>query len=54
MAPVAPTAANLMGLNLMMATNDTAWDTSAAAADLGLGRLRTVHEVLSAKAALPA
>jgi uncharacterized protein YbjT (DUF2867 family) len=54
MAPVAPAAANVMGLNLMMATNDTAWDSAKATADLGLGRLRTVHEVLSAKAALPA
>lgn len=54
MAPVAPSAANVMGMNLMMATNDTAWDTAKTAADLGLGRLHTVHEVLTAKAALPA
>jgi len=52
LAPFAPSAANVMGLDLMMATTDTAWDTSKVTDQLGLGRLRTVDEVLAGKAAL--
>jgi uncharacterized protein YbjT (DUF2867 family) len=54
LAPVAPSAANIMGLNLYMATTETAWDTAATTAALGVGPLRTVRQVLAEKAALPA
>jgi uncharacterized protein YbjT (DUF2867 family) len=54
LAPFAPSAANVMGLNLYMATTDTAWDTAATTAALGVGPLRTVRKVLAEKAALPA
>jgi hypothetical protein len=42
-----------MGLNRLIATSETDWDTSDAAAELGLGPLRTVEEILRAKAAMP-
>jgi uncharacterized protein YbjT (DUF2867 family) len=51
--PVAPSLAGVMGLNRLIATSETDWDTSDTAARLGLGRLRTVEEILRAKAALP-
>ena len=54
LAPVAPAAANVMGLNLFMATDDTPWDTASTTAALGVGPLRTVRQVLAEKAALPA
>ncbi len=54
LSPVAPAAANVMGLNLFMATDETAWDTAATTAALGVGPLRTVRQVLAEKAALPA
>ena len=54
LALVAPSAANIMGLNLFMATTETAWDTASTTAALGLGPLRTVRQVLAEKAALPA
>ena len=54
LAPFAPAAANVMGLNLFMATDDTAWDTASTTAALGVGPLRTVRQVLAEKAALPA
>ena len=54
LAPVAPAAANVMGLNLFMATDDTAWDPAPTTAALGVGPLRTVRQVLAEKAALPA
>jgi uncharacterized protein YbjT (DUF2867 family) len=53
LAPVAPSVANIMGLNLFMATADTAWDTSATTDALGVRPLRTVRQVLTEKAALP-
>jgi uncharacterized protein YbjT (DUF2867 family) len=54
LAPVAPSAANIMGLNLFMATAETAWDTSSTTAALGVGPLRAVRQVLAEKVALPA
>jgi uncharacterized protein YbjT (DUF2867 family) len=53
LAPVAPSAASIMGLNLFMATADTAWDSSGTTAALGVGPLRTVRQVLAEKSALP-
>jgi uncharacterized protein YbjT (DUF2867 family) len=53
LAPVAPSLAGVMGLNRLIATSETAWDTSGTAARLGLHRLRTVEEMLREKAALP-
>jgi uncharacterized protein YbjT (DUF2867 family) len=54
LAPVAPSVANIMGLNLFMATADTDWDTTTTTDALGVGPLRTVRQVLAEKAALPA
>ena len=54
MGPVAPAAANVMGLNVMMGRTSTDWDTRATTDRLGVTDLRTVREVLAAKAALPA
>jgi hypothetical protein len=42
-----------MGLNLLIATSETDWDTTEAARRLGLGPLRTVEEILREKATLP-
>jgi uncharacterized protein YbjT (DUF2867 family) len=50
---VAPSLAGVMGLNRLLATSQTDWNTTAAADRLGLGPLRTVEEILRAKAALP-
>ena len=50
---VAPSLAGVMGLNRLLATSQTDWDTTAAADRLGLGRRRTVEEVLREKAELP-
>ena len=52
MGPVAPAAANVMGLNVMMGRTSTDWDTRATTDRLGVTDLRTVREVLAAKAAL--
>ena len=54
LSPFAPAAANVMGLNVLVATTETAWDTAATTAALGVGPLRTVGQVLAEKAALPA
>jgi uncharacterized protein YbjT (DUF2867 family) len=51
--PVAPSLAGVMGLNRLIATSQTDWDTTEAARRLGLGPLRTVEEILLEKAALP-
>jgi uncharacterized protein YbjT (DUF2867 family) len=51
---VAPSLAGVMGLNRLLATSETDWDTTATADRLGLGPLRTVEEILREKAALPA
>jgi hypothetical protein len=49
----APSLAGVMGLNRLMGTSETDWNTSDTAARLGLGPRRTVEEVLREKAALP-
>ena len=54
MTPVAPAAANVMGLNRYMASLETPWDTTEVTRRLGLERMRTVEEVLREKARLPA
>jgi uncharacterized protein YbjT (DUF2867 family) len=51
--PVAPSLAGVMGLNRLIATSETDWDTSDTARRLGLDRRRTVEEILREKAALP-
>jgi hypothetical protein len=43
----------VMGLNRLIATSQTDWDTRETAERLGLGPLRTVEAVLREKAALP-
>jgi uncharacterized protein YbjT (DUF2867 family) len=52
-APVAPSLAGVMGLDRLIATTQSDWDTAETAHRLGLGRLRTVEEILREKAALP-
>ena len=51
--PMAPSLAGVMGLNRLIATSETDWDTTEAAQRLGLDRRRTVEEILREKAALP-
>jgi uncharacterized protein YbjT (DUF2867 family) len=53
LGPVAPSLAGVMALNRLMATSESAWDTSETARRLGLDPRRTVEEILRAKAALP-
>jgi uncharacterized protein YbjT (DUF2867 family) len=53
LAPVAPSLAGVMALSRLIATSETDWDTADAARRLGLGRLRTVEEILREKVALP-
>jgi uncharacterized protein YbjT (DUF2867 family) len=53
LAPVAPALAGVMGLNRLIATSETDWETTETAARLGLRRRRTVEEILREKAALP-
>jgi uncharacterized protein YbjT (DUF2867 family) len=50
---VAPSLAGVMGLNRLIATSETDWDTTDTARRLGLDRRRTVEEILREKAALP-
>lgn len=52
LAPLAPSAANIMALNHRIGTTESAWDTSAVTTALAVPRLRTVREVLQEKAAL--
>jgi uncharacterized protein YbjT (DUF2867 family) len=52
-APVAPSLAGVMGLNRLMASSQSDWDTTDTARRLGLGPLRTVEQILREKAALP-
>jgi uncharacterized protein YbjT (DUF2867 family) len=54
LAPFAPSASNVMGLNVLMGTTQTDWDTRTTTDRLGVRDLRTVREVLLEKAALPA
>jgi uncharacterized protein YbjT (DUF2867 family) len=53
LSPVAPALAGLMGLNRLIATSETDWETADTAARLGLDKLRTVEEILREKAVLP-
>jgi uncharacterized protein YbjT (DUF2867 family) len=52
LAPVAPSVSDIMGLDRLMASMRTDWDTAEVAARLGVGDLRTVEQVLREKAAL--
>jgi uncharacterized protein YbjT (DUF2867 family) len=52
-APVAPSLAGVLGLNRLIATSETDWNTSETAQRFGLGPLRTVEGLLREKAALP-
>ena len=54
LARVAPSASNVMGLNRLLATSETPWDTTEVARRLGVHPMRTVEQVLREKAALPA
>ena len=51
---VAPSAANVMALNRLLATAESPWDTSEVTRRLGVDPLKTVEQVLREKAALPA
>ena len=53
LARVAPSASNVMGLNRLIATSETPWDTTDVARRLGVHPLRTVQQVLREKVALP-
>ena len=53
LARVAPSASNVMGLNRLLATSETPWDTTEVARRLGVHPMRTVEQVLREKAALP-
>jgi uncharacterized protein YbjT (DUF2867 family) len=49
LTPVAPAAANIMGLNRLMAATNTDWDSSAVLQQLGVQDLQTVRDVLYSK-----
>jgi uncharacterized protein YbjT (DUF2867 family) len=51
---VAPSVSNVMGLNRLIATSETPWDTSEVTRRLGVHPLRTVEQVLREKAQQPA
>jgi len=53
MAGVAPSVSNVLGLNRLLATAETPWDTSETTRRLDVHPLRTVEQVLREKAALP-
>lgn len=53
MTPFAPSAANVMAMNHLIASTETPWDTTDVIRDLGLPRLRTVHQILTDRATLP-
>ena len=53
MQPFAPAASNIMGLNRHMGISETPWDSSELTRVLGVKQLRTVHEFLAEKAAMP-
>jgi uncharacterized protein YbjT (DUF2867 family) len=53
LARVAPSASNVLGLNRVLGTAETPWDTSEVTRRLGVHPLRTVEQVLREKAALP-
>jgi uncharacterized protein YbjT (DUF2867 family) len=51
--PVAPSLAGVMGLDRLIATSESDWDTTDTAMRFGLDHRRTVEEILREKAALP-
>ena len=53
LAPVAPSASAVLGLNRLIGTVETPWDTSEVTRRLGVHPLRTVEQVLRENAALP-
>lgn len=53
LARVAPSASNVMGVNRLLATAETPWDTSEVTRRLGVHPLLTVGQVPREKAALP-
>jgi uncharacterized protein YbjT (DUF2867 family) len=53
LAGVAPSASAVLGLNRLIGTAETPWDTSQVTRRLGVDPLRTVEQVLREKAALP-
>jgi uncharacterized protein YbjT (DUF2867 family) len=50
LGPSAPSVSDIMGLERMMATTETAWDTTDVADRLGITDLRTLRQVLHEKA----
>jgi uncharacterized protein YbjT (DUF2867 family) len=54
LAGLAPSASNVLGVNRVLGTAETPWDTSEVTRRLGVEPLRTVEQVLREKAALPA
>jgi NADH dehydrogenase len=52
LAPLAPSVSDIMGLERLLGTLETAWDTTDVTDRLGVTGLRTVREVLQDKAAL--
>jgi nucleoside-diphosphate-sugar epimerase len=54
LARVAPSASAVLGLNRLIGTAETPWDTSELTRRLGVHPLRTVEQVIREKAALPA
>jgi uncharacterized protein YbjT (DUF2867 family) len=53
LARVAPSASAVLGLNRLIGSAETPWDTAEVTERLGVHRLRTVEQVLREKAALP-
>jgi uncharacterized protein YbjT (DUF2867 family) len=51
--PIAPSLAGVMGLNRLIATSETDWDTTDTARRLGLQTRKSVEQILREKAALP-
>jgi uncharacterized protein YbjT (DUF2867 family) len=54
LARVAPSAANILGLDRVLGSAETPWDTAVVTGRLGVDPLRTVEQVLREKVALPA
>jgi uncharacterized protein YbjT (DUF2867 family) len=51
--PFAPAASNAMGMNYLIGISETPWDSNELARLVGVGKLRTVRDFLTDKAALP-
>lgn len=54
MRPVAPHAADIMGLNLLGALTDVSWDMTDTARLFGVTHMTSIEELLRSKLALPA